>query len=262
MHSHPVNCVKNRLFGVNVLFVVSKSEILNRIMSYYGFRNKTELASFLGVSPQTVSNWYSRNSIDYDLVFEKCSDIDFNWLVAGEGNARGSVSVASDVHGGYEGTSRPHDREGSQAGGAHRREGLSSLRLSDGECMIFVADAAMPSSFRSGDVLVCKRVVDFDAATADTDKPYVFVLDGREPMVRRLMAVRRRDGSAVLVADHPDKRLFPDTVVPAGEAYAVWEVKAVLAAGENSDAEMGRRLSELEKKIEGLARRMEVLRKK
>lgn len=43
-----------------------KSEILNRIMSHYGLRNKTELASFLGVSPQTVSNWYSRNSIDYD----------------------------------------------------------------------------------------------------------------------------------------------------------------------------------------------------
>lgn len=52
-----------------------KSEILNRIMSHYGLRNKTELASFLGVSPQTVSNWYSRNSIDYDLVFEKCAGL-------------------------------------------------------------------------------------------------------------------------------------------------------------------------------------------
>lgn len=53
-------------------------------MSHYGLRNKTELASFLGVSPQTVSNWYSRNSIDYDLVFEKCAGLDFNWLVTGE----------------------------------------------------------------------------------------------------------------------------------------------------------------------------------
>lgn len=83
-----------------------KSEILNRIMSHYGLRNKTELASFLGVSPQTVSNWYSRNSIDYDLVFEKCAGLDFNWLVTGNasvyGHRIGNVSVASDVEGAYD----------------------------------------------------------------------------------------------------------------------------------------------------------------
>lgn len=58
-------------------------------MSHYGLRNKTELASFLGVSPQTVSNWYSRNSIDYDLVFEKCAGLDFNWLVTGNASVYG-----------------------------------------------------------------------------------------------------------------------------------------------------------------------------
>ena len=83
-----------------------KSEILTRIMSHYGLRNKTELASFLGVSPQTVSNWYSRNSIDYDLVFEKCAGLDFNWLVTGNasvyGHRIGNVSVASDVEGAYD----------------------------------------------------------------------------------------------------------------------------------------------------------------
>lgn len=47
-----------------------KSEILNRIMSHYGLRNKTELASFLGVSPQTVSNWYSR----YNPPFQNYND--------------------------------------------------------------------------------------------------------------------------------------------------------------------------------------------
>ena len=77
-HSQSVNWLLIADARINVLFAVLKSEILNRIMSHYGLRNKTELASFLGVSPQTVSNWYSRNSIDYDLVFEKCAGLDFN----------------------------------------------------------------------------------------------------------------------------------------------------------------------------------------
>ena len=46
-----------------------KADILDRIVTWYGLKNKTELARFLGVTPQTISNWYSRDSIDYDLIF-------------------------------------------------------------------------------------------------------------------------------------------------------------------------------------------------
>ncbi|WP_163400548.1 LexA family transcriptional regulator [Flavobacterium fluviatile] len=65
---------------------MDKSLILNRLKSIKNFNTDTELANFLNISRSTLSNWYSRNSIDYDLLFSKCeNDIDINWLLTGNG---------------------------------------------------------------------------------------------------------------------------------------------------------------------------------
>lgn len=63
--------------------ISNKSDILNRIKEYYKIKSNAELSRFLGISPSTLSNWYSRNTIDYDLIFDKCSDIDLDWLING-----------------------------------------------------------------------------------------------------------------------------------------------------------------------------------
>lgn len=43
------------------------------------------MADFLGVTKQTISNWYARNSIDYDIIITKCmfidEKIDLKWLL-------------------------------------------------------------------------------------------------------------------------------------------------------------------------------------
>ena len=43
------------------------------------------MADYLGVSKATVSNWSSRNSIDFPLVINKLADVDLNWLLTGRG---------------------------------------------------------------------------------------------------------------------------------------------------------------------------------
>lgn len=58
-----------------------KSLILKRIKSHYELKSDAELGRFLGVAPQTISGWYTRNSIDYDIIFAKCVDMDFNQLL-------------------------------------------------------------------------------------------------------------------------------------------------------------------------------------
>ena len=65
--------------------IVNKKLILDRIKEAYGLSGNSELARFLGVAPNTITNWYNRNSIDFDLVFPKCESIDFNWLITGKG---------------------------------------------------------------------------------------------------------------------------------------------------------------------------------
>lgn len=60
---------------------MDKSLILNRIKKQKKFKKDTELANFLGISRAVLSNWYKRNTIDYELVLSKCEHMDLNELL-------------------------------------------------------------------------------------------------------------------------------------------------------------------------------------
>ena len=64
----------------------SKQEILNRLKEAYNIQKDTELASLLGISKSTLSNWVSRDSLDYDKVFSKCEHLNLDWLLTGRGS--------------------------------------------------------------------------------------------------------------------------------------------------------------------------------
>ena len=59
--------------------------ILERLFIYFKVGTNAALAQRLGVSATTLSNWKSRNSIDYDLLFTKCEGVNLNWLFFGMG---------------------------------------------------------------------------------------------------------------------------------------------------------------------------------
>ena len=63
---------------------MDKSLILNRIKLYLKLKNDKDLAAFLGIKPNVLSNWYKRDSIDYDIIFTKCDFIDKNFLIDGK----------------------------------------------------------------------------------------------------------------------------------------------------------------------------------
>lgn len=63
---------------------VNKSSLVERLKEHYNFKTNNELALFLGVAPNTISGWIKRDSIDYDLIFSRCADIDINWLITGQ----------------------------------------------------------------------------------------------------------------------------------------------------------------------------------
>lgn len=62
---------------------INKPLILDRIKRLYGIKSNRDLATFFGVSPQTISNWYLRNTIDYDLVLSKCKGVSLDLLIWG-----------------------------------------------------------------------------------------------------------------------------------------------------------------------------------
>ncbi len=63
----------------------SKRQILSRIKEGLNLTSDTELANLLGINKSTLANWYSRNTMDYDLVFSICEHLNLNWILTGEG---------------------------------------------------------------------------------------------------------------------------------------------------------------------------------
>ncbi len=63
---------------------MNKSLILNKIKKANNLSTDTELANFLGISKNTLSNWRGRNTLDWELVLSKCDILDLNWLIKDE----------------------------------------------------------------------------------------------------------------------------------------------------------------------------------
>lgn len=59
--------------------------MLEQLIMYYEEGSKTRFARRLGISPQGVSTWLSRGTIDYELIYAKCENINADWLLSGEG---------------------------------------------------------------------------------------------------------------------------------------------------------------------------------
>lgn len=72
--------------------ILDKPLVLDRIKEYYKLKGNAELARFLGVAPNTITNWYGRKTFDIDVIYTKCVGVDMNWLLTGEGNMTYEVS--------------------------------------------------------------------------------------------------------------------------------------------------------------------------
>ncbi|MFV0366501.1 MAG: helix-turn-helix domain-containing protein [Mangrovibacterium sp.] len=65
---------------------MEKTEILDRIKAHLNISNNSDFARFLDVKPNVITNWYSRNTFNVELIHTKCVNVDANWLLTGKGN--------------------------------------------------------------------------------------------------------------------------------------------------------------------------------
>lgn len=78
--------------------IIDKSLILNRIKTHLGFTKESDFARFLGIKPQTLSTWHSRNTFDIELLYAKCEFIDANWLITGQGSMLKNLESSNFVN--------------------------------------------------------------------------------------------------------------------------------------------------------------------
>ena len=61
---------------------LNKASVLDRIKECYSLKDYSDLACFLGVSSNTITNWYSRNTFDIETICTKCLNTSRNWLMS------------------------------------------------------------------------------------------------------------------------------------------------------------------------------------
>ena len=148
---------------------MDKSLILNKIKSYLNLKSDTELANFLGIKPQVLSNWRARNTFDTELIYTKCVDIDANWLLTGEGemlrsettknktekeeSVKGIPLVNATAIGGY----------GNNVFSFEERDVkdyyvIPKFKHKQVDFMIEVEGSSMYPKYNSGDVVACRII--------------------------------------------------------------------------------------------------------
>lgn len=65
---------------------MDKSQMVNELIAHYSNGNKSQFASLLGIRPQTINSWISRDTFDTELIYAKCVDVSADWLLTGEGD--------------------------------------------------------------------------------------------------------------------------------------------------------------------------------
>lgn len=63
----------------------NKVSILNKLMEYKGFTSKAEFARYLEIKPNVLSNWFSRNTFDEDILKSKFPEVNKIFILTGEG---------------------------------------------------------------------------------------------------------------------------------------------------------------------------------
>lgn len=70
---------------------VDKNLIFNKLKAEYNCDSDTDFAHFLGIKPQTLSSWRTRNSWDIELIYSKCVNVSGDYLLTGEGAVKKST---------------------------------------------------------------------------------------------------------------------------------------------------------------------------
>ena len=65
---------------------MKKRDMIECLINYYCDGNKAKFATKLGMKPQSISMWLTRDSFDAELIFKTCEGISASWLLTnGEG---------------------------------------------------------------------------------------------------------------------------------------------------------------------------------
>ena len=77
---------------------MDKLLILNKIQEHYNFKKDAQFAEYLGIPAQNLSKWKLRNTFDAELIYTKCTEINPEWLLTGQGEMLKGETKVVPIH--------------------------------------------------------------------------------------------------------------------------------------------------------------------
>lgn len=213
--------------------VINVKEILERIKQVKGFRTQIEIAKFLEVSKGTVSNWLTRNSVDFPLIINKLEGIDLNWLLTGKGLPQHTPNFCNDrvASGGVQTLYNPKTPETADDRSVTLYDVTAAANLKtlfanknqyalgkivipnipacDGA--IYVSGDSMYPILKSGDIIGYKEIFNFNNVIFGEIYIVAFDLDGNEYLAVKYVNRSEKENCIKLVSynNHHDPMDIP-----------------------------------------------------
>ena len=236
---------------------MDKKEILERLINHYDGGVKSQFASRLGITAQGLSTWMSRNTFDIELIFSKCENISAEWLLTGRGemlktNRTTSEHTPSTFSSEQDKNTKKNSNIQEKDMPIARQtyvpgEGIplipfeamagaltSEQSVLEYECERYVVPAfsgadflipvkgdSMLPTYKSGDLVACKRVP-MSERFFQWNKAYV-VDTNQGPLIKRIKPAG--EGHLYLISDNED---YDPIHIPASAIYAVALVIGVI----------------------------------
>lgn len=190
---------------------MNKQNILDRIKELANLSSDTELANFLGIKKATLSNWRSRDTIDYDLVFSKCEHIRKDWLLTGEGEmlrSEQSVKVNDKPSAVAFEAGKGIPLIPTEAFCGYGSEAFNDLQIEEyykvaefkhADFLIRVKGNSMYPKYSSGDIVACKKIT--ETLFFQWNKIYAIYTRSQGVMVKRVKK-SALEGYILLVSDN------------------------------------------------------------
>lgn len=258
---------------------LTKGEMLDAIKAHLNMSKNAEFARFLGISSQAVSNWYSRNTFDAELLYTKCDFISPDWLLTGRGSMLREerqpeakqeplVTTNADI------INIPIVDISVAAGSGYINPdyieevdsiAMPSSMIKDGKkyLCVRVKGQSMVPSILDGGYLIVRQMERYEWKSVRDN--YVYVVSDTEgrAYVKRLKNRLRQHGFVVCMSDNADKQNYPNFNLYEEELNSIWYAEWYFSAKiPNIQETYYRKQGELEDRLDELTTEIKEIQKR
>lgn len=196
--------------------------IIERAKRGLGLTSDIELANLLGINKSTLSNWKSRNTIDYSILFSKCKHLDLNWLIHGGEDGDFPVTkstgqaVTTDNYHTHQAENHkiipliPYDAFAGYGEFAFQDLPIENYytinEFNTADFLIRVKGDSMYPKYNSGDLIACKKVK--EVTFWQWHRIYAICTKNQGILIKRVEEFRENPAFITLVSENPKYRPF------------------------------------------------------